>query len=170
MPGVKQSLGFGGSGFRGLGEARGDGGTQSEHFGGHRRAECPPVLQTWHPSAPHVPSSVWAGGRGTGRKFPICSAPILASPFVSLAICPAAPRAPRSRCTCRKYQDGLCLCFKRLSGPRATASSAWQPQKCRGLAWPGGSVVPLPPLLSFFFVGSGFGEHRLSCALLTGCL
>lgn len=123
------------------------------------------MLQTWHPSALHVPSSVWAGGRGTGRKFPICSAPILASPFVSLAICPAAPRAPRSRCTCRKYQDGLCLCFKRRSGPRATASSAWQPQKCRGLAWPGGSAVPLPPLLSFFFCRVGvWGAQAQPCS------
>lgn len=74
----------------------------------------------WGKAVP-LPSSVWAWGRGTGRKFPICSAPILASPFVSLAICPAAPRAPRSRCTCRKYQDGLCLCFKRQRGPRAPA-------------------------------------------------
>lgn len=76
--------------------------------------------------SPHAPSSVWAWGRGMGRKFPICSAPILASPFVSLAICPTAPHAPRSRCTCHKYQDGLCLCFKRQRGPRAPALP-WPP-------------------------------------------
>lgn len=71
-----------------------------------------------------------------------------------------APRAPAARAV--NIKTGFVSASK---GPRATASSAWQPQKCRGLAWPGGSVVPLPPLLSFFFCGVGvWGAQAQPCS------
>ena len=94
-------------------------------------------------------------GRGTGRKFPICSAPILASPFVPLAICPAAPRAPRSHRTRHKYQDGLCLHFQRQRGPA--------PQPCRA---PSPAAAPSPPqqqlLPALRLLGAGTGTGGLS--------
>lgn len=112
---------------------------------------------------------------GTGRKFPICSAPILASPFVSLTICPAAPHAPRSRCTCRKYQDGLCLCFKRQQGARSPAlpwppalasSGCCQPKSCWRLARRRGLSVPASSLSRGVCVRGGTGSASLFSLLL----
>lgn len=119
-------------------------------------------------------SSIWEWGRETGRKFPICSAPILASPFVSLTICPTAPLALCSCCTCHKYQDRLCLCFKRQCGahspalpwpPALPSSHCCQPESCWRLAQWQGLSVPVSSLLGGLCLG-GKGSALLFSLLL----